>query len=515
MIRSSSFVSYTSEDGVEVHELFDSDEESLGFDSTPRANRTTAIRPSSKRTFSSLDDAQDSDDSELPDLYRLKQRRISPKEERSKQSSPSGLDMNSEYQVKRATPAGRKKISSDLQRDESGPVRPKNSRAKRTAEVVQREKESRALAKQTAAEQKKLERAAEKARKEAEKVQQKAEKQAHSTLNKLVTSKKETLPNITIEMHPALCNRASALHKHIEPLVHRIVEESGTPSRMRSDPPWPVAQMKLEDRFLGRNNLIRWKRNVVAKYSEEDKEWQAVPEPYYRVEGMYAMYYTLRDVLADIRLPPTQRSTLQGMQTLRVELGPKHQLYLIIDESGTERKNMRKDEKVRLEEWLAELQIETDCFVVRPKDDDGVVTWLYNMTGDIGIKPYKLIERSHLAFCPITRPIHSADDDGPKRGQSMLGTYQHMLAQIYRVTPSMAEEISKQQGFKTLRDTFETYSDSRLTERQKEELLVGTWMGRTQSGNRSRRDVGKVLSSRVYNVFTTEDSLQLVGKDVD
>lgn len=52
-----------------------------------------------------------------------------------------------------------------------------------------------------------------------------------------------------------------------------------------------------------------------------------------------------------------------------------------------------------------------------------------------------------------------------------------MLAQIYRVTPSMAEEISKQPGFRTLRETFETYSDPGLTERQKEELLVGTWVG--------------------------------------
>ncbi|KIO27264.1 hypothetical protein M407DRAFT_233240 [Tulasnella calospora MUT 4182] len=515
MIRSSSFVSYTSEDGVEVNELLDSDEESLGFDPTPRANRTTAIRPSSTKTFSSLDDAQDSDDSDLPDLGQLNQRPIASNEGPSARCPPSGLDMNSDYRVVRASPVGREKVSSDFQRGRSGSVRPKKSRAKRTLEEVQRDKEAQVLAKQTAAEQKKLERATEKARKEAEKAQQKAEKQAHSALNKLVTSKKETLPDMTIELHPVLCNRTSALHKHIEPLVNRIMEESGTPARMRSDPPWPVAQIDLGARFLGLDNLIRWKRNVVAKYSEEDKEWQAVSEPYHRVEGTYAMYYTLREVLADIRLPSTRRSTLQGMRTLRVELGPKYQLFLIIDESGAERKSMRKDERVRLEEWLAELQIETDCFVVRPKDDDGVVTWLYNMTGDIGIKPYKLIERSHLAFCPVTRPIHNADENGTNRGQSMLGTYQQMLAQIYRVTPSMAEEISKQRGFKTLRETFETYSDSRLTERQKEELLVGTWMGRTQSGNRSTRDVGKVISSRVYNVFTTEDSLQLVGKDVE
>lgn len=227
------------------------------------------------------------------------------------------------------------------------------------------------------------------ARKEAERVHQKAEKQVHSALNKLVTSKKETLPNMTIEIHPALCNRTSALHKHIEPLVNRIVEESETPSRMRSSQPWPVEQMKVEGRFTGIDNLIRWRRKVVAKYSEEDKEWQAVSDPYSRVEGTYAMYYTLRMVLADIRLPVARRSTYQGMKTLRAELGPKHQLFLIIDESGDERKAMRREEKERLEEWLAELQIETDCYVVRPKDDDGVVTWLYNMTGDIGFKPYK------------------------------------------------------------------------------------------------------------------------------
>ncbi|KAG8917261.1 hypothetical protein FRC00_013834 [Tulasnella sp. 408] len=388
MIRSSSFISYTSEDGVEVNELLDSDEESLGFDPTPRANRTTAIRPSPP-TFSSLDDAQDSDDSELPDLDQLNQRRILSNEGPSIRSPPSALYMDLDNQAKRTAPVAREQVPSDLQPGGSGSVRQKKSRTKRTLEEVQRDKEAQGLAKQAAAEQKKRERAAEKARKEAEKSQQKAEKQAHSALNKLVTSKKETLPDMTVEMHPALCNRTSALHKHIEPLVHRIVEESGISARLRSDPPWPVAQMEVEERFLGLDNLIRWRRNVVAKYSEEDKEWQAVPESYHRVEGTYAMYYTLREVLADIRLPSTRRSTLQGLRTLRVELGPKHQLFLIIDESGAERKSMRKDEKVQLEEWLAELQIETDCFVVRPKDDDGVVTWLYNMTGDIGIKPYK------------------------------------------------------------------------------------------------------------------------------
>ncbi|KAG8986792.1 hypothetical protein FRB90_003773 [Tulasnella sp. 427] len=296
MIRSASFVSYTSEEGVEVNEILDSDEESLVLDPTPRPNRT-APASTFAPTYASLRDDDDSDDSDLPDLSQLTYRSIasSSKAPSTRTSSPD-IDMESDNQLLSSSLNEPESSISYLRGQGPGPGRAKKSRAKKTPEEAQREKETKQLAKQAAAEQKKLERAAEKSRKEAEKAQQKADKQAHSSINKLVTSKRETLPNMTVEVHPALCNRTSPLHKHIEPLVAKIVEESGTPARMRSDPPWPVAQLNGEERFRGIDNLIRWKRKVVAKYSEEEKEWQAVPEPYYRVEGTYAMYYTLREV---------------------------------------------------------------------------------------------------------------------------------------------------------------------------------------------------------------------------
>lgn len=48
-----------------------------------------------------------------------------------------------------------------------------------------------------------------------------------------------------------------------------------------------------------------------------------------------------------------------------------------------------------------------------------------------------------------------------------------MLSQISRITDPMTEQMISQREFRTLRATFETYTDAFATRKQKEDALVG------------------------------------------
>lgn len=56
----------------------------------------------------------------------------------------------------------------------------------------------------------------------------------------------------------------------------------------------------------------------------------------------------------------------------------------------------------------------------------------------LGIKPYKLIERSHLPFCPNSGNI--------KTGRGNSDTFEKMLAQLPRLSERSARAVVKQFG---------------------------------------------------------------------
>jgi len=220
-----------------------------------------------------------------------------------------------------------------------------------------------------------------KERKEAEKAKQKDSK----GLNKLVSSRNDTLKDMTIEFTPALRQNPSPLLNAIPKIKARILEESKEASATIS---WPIGTFHPEPPLANIPNLVRWKRRIVAKYNNDEKEWQAVDEPYERIEGSYLLYWTLRDLASQIQNPSTEQIS-KTLATLRAHLGLRYQVFLLIDHSGNQWSKLSQDVKNQVEARLVTLQVEHNCFVIRAQDSEDLVRRFFDLTADLGVKPHK------------------------------------------------------------------------------------------------------------------------------
>ncbi|KAG9025208.1 hypothetical protein FRB95_010454 [Tulasnella sp. JGI-2019a] len=520
--HSISLNSFTNGTGAEVNQLLDSDDEDgIEVLPTPKAKQSLIKRTYDSPTFALLDDDEeynntqheDSDKDSLPDLADASLAILSAHSSmcfqatsRAASTFSTTYDTHTLSTASTSIPCIKRKVEdsiyhTDEEKGLEADSLPKKKRAKKDPEQVRLEKEAKAQARKAAAEEKKrekaetaerkkLERAQEKGRKEAERVQQKEQK----GLNKLVNSRNDTLKHMTIEFSPALLRDASPLLHAIPEVKTRIVEESkGT----RASPSWPITTFQPEPPLSDMRNLVRWKRWIVAKYNDEDKEWQAIETPYSRLESAWLLYYTLKDVAGQVQNPHTERIS-QSLSTLRTHLGPRRQIYMLIDHSGNQWARLPLEMRARVEARLAELQVEHNCFVIRAQDSEDLVRRFFDLTADLSIKPYKLIERSHLAFCSQVKKSDCIGVNGSAK------IYHRMLQQIYRITDPIVESIT-QDSYPTLRSLIEAYEQPGMTDRQRENLFIGVSMG-------NNRKVGSVLSSRIAAVFTGEDSLALVGK---
>lgn len=190
---------------------------------------------------------------------------------------------------------------------------------------------------------------------------------------------------MTIEFTPELRQKSSPLLNAIPKIKARILEES---KQANATTAWPIATFHPEPPLAGITNLIRWKRRIVAKYNDEEKEWQAVDEPYDRVEGSWLLYWTLLDVANQVQEPGTQQIS-QSPVTLRAHLGSRHQICMIIDHSGNQWSKLKQDVRDKLEARLVTLQVEHNCFVIRVQDPEDLVRRIFDLTANLGVKPHK------------------------------------------------------------------------------------------------------------------------------
>ncbi|KAG8969547.1 hypothetical protein FRC03_001986 [Tulasnella sp. 419] len=449
------------------------------------------------RGFSALDHGSEDSDEEfvLPDFGEI----------RSSQPQPS--------QVKTTRKRTAEPDVIDLEDSQPEEVPPPRKRGRKDPALTAGEKAEKAAQRKAEAERKKLEKENEKRlkaqQKEAEKAAKEAQKnadKAHNALNALVSSKGETLVDLTIQIPRALWD-SETFKKIRETLEERLRNEYETASSKPAPVTWkPVAVKEFDEdaRFGGIDNLITWKRHVYARYDEVNKQWEPVT-PSWQVQGVYLMYFNLMELLRIYNGSENELSRRLGV--LRRVLGRHHQLFIMIEgfHSSTSNSNFKRGEKPKLEQLFVKLQLEHNCFIVHSPAKDSTVNWLCNLTGDIGRKPYKLIESSHL-------PFYSQKDGVPKieggDHKSTLGTYQNMLYQINSVKEPLIRNMTSKR-FPTLRSLFEAYQDPTKPEREKESLLIGIPMN---PASRARAvTVGRVISSRVYSVFTADNGLNLVG----
>ncbi|EJT98144.1 hypothetical protein DACRYDRAFT_18224 [Dacryopinax primogenitus] len=311
-------------------------------------------------------------------------------------------------------------------------------------------KTSKALEKKAEAERKKAERLRLKAEKDAAKAAEKAHAKAVKTVNKLISSKKDTLPDMFVET---------------------IVDKSGKPGARD----WPI---RVVDE-LDPPNSICWTRRVKSRYDEGTRQFVPLDEPLSVIENARLLYLQkehLQNGLKSGRLEQT-------VQRLRDELGPKALLFAMIDGGGRSKETERQ---------LTMRMMKYQLNVIRVDGYQDAATWLYDMTADLGYKPYRLLEKSHLP---------NIGDTNIDAGANSRDTWYKMLLQVPRMTESAAQGIMKE--YPTFHSLMSTYQ---LAGWQGERLLENILITKRKDGmDRQRQRLGGRLSNRVWRSLTSED----------
>jgi crossover junction endonuclease EME1 len=167
-----------------------------------------------------------------------------------------------------------------------------------------------------------------------------------------------------------------------DPLSAKLREFGATVSPLSTD-------LSVELRSF--SNLVSWKRLIKSLYDETTKTNVPLPQTEcdWRRENTYMLYFTaadvynrgenVRDMVGRLRRAATQTSTTSGK--------PKSCRIMIMVEGWLGYKGKPEDRR-KHERMFVRLQMER-CSVVHVEGIEDAVTWLYNLTADLGMKPHK------------------------------------------------------------------------------------------------------------------------------
>ncbi|KAJ7084580.1 hypothetical protein B0H15DRAFT_910856 [Mycena belliarum] len=337
-------------------------------------------------------------------------------------------------------------------------------------------KEQAAAQKKAKKEAEKVGKASQKADKVAQAAREKEVKKRYKDANKLVNDKKTTLKDMFLIFPPALAD---------SPLYHAFVKEAE-----KYDMPVCVA----ERNFVPHYDVFSWQRTMRKKYDVAAREWQPMPA-YERTEETFLIYMNAEELARCIR----DEDGVKGVvRQVRAACGG--QIFLMV--YGLKAYLKRKSAiytMAQIERAVAALQMAERTHLLYVDTVDDAVERLYNLSADLGIKPYKLIERSHLPFCPVTRM---------PTGTGLADTWLKMLQQVHRVTKHGAQGITE--AFPTAHALFEAYEDAPA--RARDDLLAGCTVSHRIDGVAKPRPLGAALSQVVGTVIYGTDPLQLAYK---
>ncbi|CAE6476662.1 unnamed protein product [Rhizoctonia solani] len=210
-------------------------------------------------------------------------------------------------------------------------------------------------------------------------------------------------------------------------------------------------------------------------------------------------------------------------------LTTRSQIFIMVDglNGYYKRKGSHKNKRNTIESALASLQALERCFIVHVEGAEDTAQWLFNITGDLGIRPHKRIRESFLPFWPHKRIRESflpfCTDTQVKCGSSKSDTYKKMLQQIRNITESAADGIVEE--VPTLRELFEGYAQEIDLCSRYDRLKGVTVSNRKDGAAKSRilnqvsnrkdgaaksRILNQALSRKVHDVIWGEDPLTLV-----
>ncbi|KAJ7435256.1 hypothetical protein FB451DRAFT_1418284 [Mycena latifolia] len=363
------------------------------------------------------------------------------------------------------------------------------SKAPRKPRKTDEEKAAAKELKEQLAAQKKAQKAAEKAEKvtrKAEKAAQaardKEERKEYKDANKLVNDKKTTLKDMELVFPPTLAD--SALYRAFVAHVAQY------------DMPVSVAGTNIVRRY----DVFSWRRTMRKEYDPVAREWLPVP-PHVRTEGTYLIYMSADELARCIRDEDCVKNVVRQVRAVC-----SGQIFLMVYglKAYLKRKSPGRYTMAQIECAVAVLQMVEHTHLMYVDTVEDAVARLYDLSADLGIKPYKLIERSHLPFCADTRMT---------TGAGLADTWVKMLQQVHRVTESGARGMTD--AFPTANALFEAY-EAAPPGRGRDDLLAGCTallqVSHRTDGVAKQRPVGSALSQVVGTVMYGTDPLQLAYK---
>nr|GAT52522.1 predicted protein [Mycena chlorophos] len=451
----------SSQVATSVIDLLDSDDE------PPRPSRSC-----SSLSQYHLRELTDSDDDELPPTFTLSASQSHKAKSKRKRDSDSEYESSESEVLRESPPKIQRKAPT------KGPGK--------TAEEKARDKEAKSSEKELQKQEKAAQKAADKRHEDARKAAAKDYRKRHKEENKLVSDKKTTLKDMEI-VFPVIFAEPGKRPLY-DAFRDRVAEYHMTVS---------LAQAR-EVRGL---DVFSWTRTKRSEYNIATREWDPVDE-YVAKEATAAVYLEAARLVA---LLDEEKGSDVASQLHKAFLHDHLQIFFIVNGMGAfiREQGMRAvDVRDQVERAVASLQMAEGIHFLYTESIPDAVERLYDLSADLGIKPYKIIERSHLPFC---------SDTEQRSGTSLADTWLKMLTQVHRLTPSMAEGIVE--NFPTPRSLMEAFEQTQ-TQAEIDGMIAGLRVERNVDGTMRKRGNGidKGISSKVGTTLWGRDPLALVAK---
>ncbi|WVQ93747.1 hypothetical protein IAU59_000824 [Kwoniella sp. CBS 9459] len=384
-------------------------------------------------------------------------------------------------------------------------------------------------AKKLSKEEKEAKKAQERAEKQLARDTQKAAKEAEKSyqrklaeVNRLRTSKNDTVREIRLYLSADLSHPTSPIAGALPEIKTRITDSHSELHFL------PEAESPI-------SGVIRFKRHLKARWDATKKHFIPLDEPKWVWEPSILMIINAEEIvdriadisgddklsnfIADVRLTLGLKSTDQMMVMIKglnkyysktkslanKEFTAAARAGLAGSAGANGRTsaaviNSRPD-KETIEMELVKLQVKERCFLVHVEKTEDIEDWVYNIAADVALRPYKLISKSHLNFCPT--------DSIKRKSSNPTEAFELMLQEVTGITPSAAMGIAVE--YPTFYDLMTAYekAERRGGIERAEGMLQDCQIKTLRNGTANGRKLNKALAKRVYNVFRGEDSLAL------
>ncbi|KAJ9475120.1 ERCC4 domain-containing protein [Pseudozyma hubeiensis] len=384
------------------------------------------------------------------------------------------------------------------------------------------------------------------------KAQAAAEKKRFLEVNRLRTSKADTMRELIVDLDRTLFSAGQPFAGCQDSITTRFEEEG--------------ASVQLCDSVVA-PPLVRFRRKVKARWNAERRHWTPLDREEVRREGMVIVYIDAKEIVQQVA-----EGGGEGLESWYGDLqrrlsvmnggrepddGQQQQVFLICQGLVKHYSRLRANENraytARIRQQLAENQLTEDatttasdaapkparrkgnaasdtatatasssappqaiversllqlklihrCYVIHAASLVDGVEWLHQLTSDLSLKPYKSLRDTHLSF--------AVDTGRNTTSSSSAAIYTMMLQQIPRVTPAISQSITT--IYPSLHSLVSAYQRCKDETEEKGLLssvqVVSNKDGTERRGNRT--NLGLQLSKRIHAVVRGRNAELLIN----